>query len=137
MGQPQAPRGRCADRPRPAQPPAHGGGGSESAPGKQARTDFDLLDGDAAHSLVRCTLHTGRTHQIRVHMASLGHPLIADTLYGGQPEGGLERQALHAFRLAFEHPVTKKPLVHYAPLPQDMAGALDLWGLRYNLPESL
>ena len=95
------------------------------------------LDGDAAHSLVRCTLHTGRTHQIRVHMASLGHPLIADTLYGGQPEGGLERQALHAFRLAFEHPVTKKPLVHYAPLPQDMAGALDLWGLRYNLPESL
>ncbi|KGG99634.1 pseudouridine synthase [Comamonas thiooxydans] len=106
-------------------------------PGKQARTDFDLLDGDAAHSLVRCTLHTGRTHQIRVHMASLGHPLIADTLYGGQPEGGLERQALHAFRLAFEHPVTKKPLVHYAPLPQDMAGALDLWGLRYNLPESL
>lgn len=106
-------------------------------PGKQARTDFDLLDGDAAHSLVRCTLHTGRTHQIRVHMASLGHPLIADTLYGGQPEGGLERQALHAFRLAFEHPVTKKPLVHHAPLPQDMAGALDLWGLRYNLPESL
>ena len=63
--------------------------------------------------------------------------LYVDTLYGGKPEGGLERQALHAFRLAFEHPVTKKPLVHYAPLPQDMAGALDLWGLRYNLPESL
>lgn len=106
-------------------------------PGKQARTDFDLLDGDATHSLVRCTLHTGRTHQIRVHMASLGHPLVADALYGGHPEGGLERQALHAFRLAFEHPVTKKPLVHYAPLPQDMAAALDLWGLRYNPPESL
>ena len=106
-------------------------------PGKQARTDFDLLDGDATHSLVRCTLHTGRTHQIRVHMASLGHSLIADTLYGGQQEGGLERQALHAFRLAFEHPVSKKPLVLYAPLPQDMAAALDLWGLRYNTPESL
>ena len=106
-------------------------------PGKQARTDFDLLDGDATHSLVRCTLHTGRTHQIRVHMASLGHSLIADTLYGGQQEGGLERQALHAFRLAFEHPVSKKPLVLYAPLPQDMAAALDLWGLRYNSPESL
>ena len=104
-------------------------------PGKAARTDFDLLDGDATHSLVRCTLHTGRTHQIRVHMASLGHPLIADALYGGHAEGGLERQALHAFRLAFEHPVTHKPLVLYAPLPQDMAGALDLWGLRYNLPE--
>ena len=106
-------------------------------PGKQARTDFDLLDGDATHSLVRCTLHTGRTHQIRVHMASLGYPLVADALYGSHPEGGLERQALHAFRLAFEHPVTKKPLVHYAPLPQDMAAALDLWGLRYNPPESL
>lgn len=106
-------------------------------PGKAAQTDFDLLDGDATHSLVRCTLHTGRTHQIRVHMASLGHPLIADALYGGHPEGGLERQALHAFRLAFEHPVTKQPMVHYAPLPQDMAAALDLWGLRYNLPESL
>lgn len=106
-------------------------------PGKQARTDFDLLDGDTTHSLVRCTLHTGRTHQIRVHMASLGHSLIADTLYGGQQEGGLERQALHAFRLAFEHPVSKKPLVLYAPLPQDMAAALDLWELRYNAPESL
>lgn len=106
-------------------------------PGKQARTDFDLLDGDATHSLVRCTLHTGRTHQIRVHMASLGHPLIADALYGGHPEGGLERQALHAFRLAFAHPVSQKPLVLHAPLPQDMAAALDLWGLRYNAPESL
>ena len=95
------------------------------------------MDSAEAACWVHCTLHTGRTHQIRVHMASLGHPLIGDTLYGGQPEGGLERQALHAFRLAFEHPVTKKPLVHYAPLPQDMAGALDLWGLRYNPPESL
>ena len=106
-------------------------------PGKAAQTDFDWLAGDATHNLVRCTLHTGRTHQIRVHMASLGHSLIADALYGGHPEGGLERQALHAFRLAFEHPVSKKPLVLHAPLPQDMAAALDLWGLRYNLPESL
>ncbi|MBV8248603.1 MAG: RluA family pseudouridine synthase [Comamonas sp.] len=106
-------------------------------PGKAARTDFDWLAGDASHSLVRCTLHTGRTHQIRVHMASLGHPLVADALYGGHAEGGLERQALHAFRLAFAHPVTHRPLELYAPLPQDMAGALDLWGLRYNPPESL
>lgn len=106
-------------------------------PGKPARTDFDWLAGDACHSLVRCTLHTGRTHQIRVHMASLGHPLVADALYGGQPQGGMQRQALHAFRLAFAHPATQKPLVFHAPLPADMAGALEGWGLRYNPPQSL
>ncbi|CAM4158331.1 RluA family pseudouridine synthase [Comamonas aquatilis] len=105
--------------------------------GKSARTDFDWLAGDDQRCLVRCTLHTGRTHQIRVHMASLGHPLVADSVYGGQPQGGLTRQALHAFRLAFEHPVSHKPLVLHAPLPQDMTAALDNWGLRYNPPESL
>ncbi|MFD2755880.1 RluA family pseudouridine synthase [Comamonas terrae] len=106
-------------------------------PGKPARTDFDWLAGDAQHCLVRCTLHTGRTHQIRVHMASLSHPLVADAVYGGRPEGGLERQALHAFRLAFVHPMSQKPLVLHAPLPPDMASALENWGLRYNLQESL
>jgi 23S rRNA pseudouridine1911/1915/1917 synthase len=100
--------------------------------GKPARTDVALLDSCAQGCLVHCTLHTGRTHQIRVHMAWLRHPLVADALYGGEPAAGLGRQALHAWRLAFTHPVTGKDLVFHAPLPQDMAGALALWGLRYN-----
>ena len=81
---------------------------------------------------MRCTLETGRTHQIRVHMASIGHPLVADALYGGAPAAGLERQALHAFRLAFAHPVTQQPMVFESPLPADLAQALSAWGLHYN-----
>jgi 23S rRNA pseudouridine1911/1915/1917 synthase len=104
----------------------------DRTPGKPARTTVELLDGNAQGCLVRCTLHTGRTHQIRVHMALLGHPLLADELYGGAPAAGLARQALHAFRLAFAHPVHARPLVFQAPLPADMAQALALWGLRYN-----
>ncbi len=102
--------------------------------GKPAQTDIDLLAGNAEASLVRCTLHTGRTHQIRVHMASLQHPLVGDALYGGAPGGGLQRQALHAFRLAFTHPVTGVAMQWHAPLPSDMQAALDFWGLGYNYP---
>ena len=101
-------------------------------PGKPARTDFELLANADAGCLLRCTLHTGRTHQIRVHAASLGHPLVADTLYGGAPAAGLSRQALHAFRLAFTHPITGQALDLRAPLPQDIEQALAQWGLRYN-----
>lgn len=100
--------------------------------GKPARTDFRLLEGADQGCWVECTLHTGRTHQIRVHMASIGHPLVADVLYGGAPVGALQRQALHAFRLAFTHPVTGQPLELHAPLPLDMRDALSFWGLRYN-----
>lgn len=100
--------------------------------GKPARTDFRLLEGMDEGCWVECTLHTGRTHQIRVHMASIGHPLVADVLYGGTPVGALQRQALHAFRLAFAHPVTGQPLELHAPVPQDMVDALSFWGLRYN-----
>jgi 23S rRNA pseudouridine1911/1915/1917 synthase len=74
--------------------------------GKTAATTFDLLAQGERCCLVRCTLHTGRTHQIRVHMAHLGHPLLGDAVYGGAPLGGMVRQALHAWRLAFEHPIT-------------------------------
>lgn len=102
--------------------------------GKPARTDFDLQAGNEDGCLVRCTLHTGRTHQIRVHMASIGHPLVADALYGGAAAAGLQRQALHAFRLAFAHPVTGLPLEFHAPLPEDMQRALVQWGLGYNPP---
>jgi 23S rRNA pseudouridine1911/1915/1917 synthase len=100
--------------------------------GKTARTDFDCLAQAEQGCWLRCTLHTGRTHQIRVHAASLGHPLVADTLYGGAPAAGLARQALHAFRLAFVHPMTGQPIELFAPLPEDMRQALDAWGLRYN-----
>ncbi|WP_226858760.1 RluA family pseudouridine synthase [Diaphorobacter aerolatus] len=101
-------------------------------PGKTAQTDISVLDSVDEGCLVRCTLHTGRTHQIRVHMASIHHPLLADVLYGGSVVGAMNRQALHAFRLAFTHPVSGEELVFHAALPQDMQGALDQWGLRYN-----
>jgi len=92
--------------------------------GKAAHTEIDLLENTPHMCLVRCTLHTGRTHQIRVHMASIGHPLVADALYGGKPGAGLTRQALHAFRLAFVHPVSGAALDCEAPLPADMQQAL-------------
>ncbi len=100
--------------------------------GKPATTTFELLQAADAGCWVRATLGTGRTHQIRVHMAYIGHPLVGDVLYGGAPAAGLARQALHAFRLAFAHPVTGKPLEFRAPLPVDLREALGLWGLRYN-----
>ena len=104
----------------------------ERASGKPASTGFDLIENADAGCLVRATLQTGRTHQIRVHMASIGHPLVADGLYGGTPAAGMERQALHAFRLAFSHPATGAAMEFLVPLPPDMAAALEHWGLRYN-----
>ena len=104
----------------------------ERASGKPASTGFDLIENADAGCLVRATLQTGRTHQIRVHMASICHPLVADGLYGGTPAAGMERQALHAFRLAFSHPASGAALEFLAPLPTDMAAALEHWGLRYN-----
>ena len=101
-------------------------------PGKTAQTDIDRLDSCEQGCLVRCTLHTGRTHQIRVHMASINHPLLADALYGGAPNEAITRQALHAFRLAFAHPVTGEALVFHSALPADMQAAMEFWGLSYN-----
>lgn len=103
-------------------------------PGKPARTDVLFVDGNERGSWVQCTLHTGRTHQIRVHMASLRHPLVGDSLYGGGHVEQLQRQALHAYRLAFVHPATGQPLEFHAPVPDDMRRALAAWGLSYNAP---
>ena len=100
--------------------------------GKTARTLIERLDSNAGGCAVRCTLETGRTHQIRVHMASIGHPLVGDALYGGAPAAGLERQALHAFRLAFVHPATQEPLEFRSLPPADLVHALQAWGLDYN-----
>lgn len=91
--------------------------------GKPARTDIERLILAESFSGVRCTLHTGRTHQIRVHMASQGLPLVADALYGGKPVLGLCRQALHAERLEFRHPLTGERLSWTAPPPEDFASA--------------
>ncbi len=102
--------------------------------GKTARTDVRLLASTDRGCWVQCTLHTGRTHQIRVHMAMLGYPLVGDLLYGGAPIDGLRRQALHAYRLAFEHPSTGAALEFFAPVPEDIRGALASWGLSYNVP---
>nr|WP_235538249.1 RluA family pseudouridine synthase [Pelomonas sp. Root1444] len=95
--------------------------------GKPARTDvFPLGVGEVQGrpvSAVHCVLHTGRTHQIRVHLTHSGHPLVADALYGGVPALGMSRQALHAARLGFTHPITHEALTLRAPLPADLAAA--------------
>jgi 23S rRNA pseudouridine1911/1915/1917 synthase len=100
--------------------------------GKPASTTFELLQSGEQGCWVRATLGTGRTHQIRVHMAHIGHPLVADELYGGAQAAGLARQGLHAYRLAFEHPATGQALEFHAPLPSELRHALGAWGLRYN-----
>lgn len=95
--------------------------------GKPAQTDVTRIawaeTDDGLVTAVRCKLHTGRTHQIRVHLASRGHPLVADTLYGGRPALGMQRQALHAVRLGLVHPHSGAGLLFEAPLPADLAAA--------------
>jgi 23S rRNA pseudouridine1911/1915/1917 synthase len=90
-----------------------------SQTGKSARTEYQVLARLHKATLVRAKLHTGRTHQIRVHFAHLGHPLIGDSLYGG-PSCGLNRQALHARWLGFDHPLTGERIDIEAPLPQEL-----------------
>jgi 23S rRNA pseudouridine1911/1915/1917 synthase len=102
----------------------------ERLPGKEAHTTFECLSSQEEACLVQCTLHTGRTHQIRVHMAHFGHPLVGDSLYAGPMTLGIDRQALHAFRLSFDHPITGEPLKFEAPLPDDMVNLLAGLGLK-------
>ena len=93
-------------------------------PGKTASTDFTLQQNFDEACLVHAKLGTGRTHQIRVHMAHIGHPLVGDALYGGSPRWGMTRQALHARRLAFEHPVTGEAMAWESALPDDFTASL-------------
>ena len=91
--------------------------------GKWAKTDVDLVACAEGIAAVRCTLHTGRTHQIRVHLMFRGHPLVSDEVYGGRPALGMKRQALHAAHLAFRHPVTGAALRFDAAPPDDFRQA--------------
>ncbi|MBC3537739.1 RluA family pseudouridine synthase [Megasphaera hominis] len=99
--------------------------------GKAAHTDIRRLAACADYSLLEMVLHTGRTHQIRVHCASLGHPLVGDDLYGGSRRF-MERQALHAFRVQFIHPVTGNYITVNSPLPADMQALVHRAGWDYN-----
>jgi 23S rRNA pseudouridine1911/1915/1917 synthase len=107
--------------------------------GREAVTHYRVIKRFRAHTHVRVQLETGRTHQIRVHLAHAGFPIVGDKVYGGRltlPKGVSEtlrqalrdfpRQALHAARLRFDHPVTGKPVECVSPLPTDMRGLLDL-----------
>ncbi|ABI57892.1 23S rRNA pseudouridine(1911/1915/1917) synthase RluD [Alkalilimnicola ehrlichii MLHE-1] len=105
--------------------------------GRPATTHYRVEERLAAHTLLRCFLETGRTHQIRVHMAHAGYPLVGDPVYGGrlrlpprateaqrQALRAFQRQALHAARLALDHPESGERLSWEAPLPEDMAALL-------------
>lgn len=96
-----------------------------SQTGKAAQTDYEVVTRfRQTATLVKAQLRTGRTHQIRVHFAHLGHPLLGDELYGGSLDL-IERQALHAKFLRFQHPVTLETLEIEAPLPDDLADLLE------------
>ncbi len=90
--------------------------------GKNAVTDVKVLKELKGYSLIECTLHTGRTHQIRVHMASVGHPVLGDEVYGPKkcPIKGLQGQCLHAYLIGFIHPSTGEYAEYTAPLPDYM-----------------
>jgi 23S rRNA pseudouridine1911/1915/1917 synthase len=105
--------------------------------GRRAVTHYRVLARFPHHTFVAVRLETGRTHQIRVHLAHVRHPIVGDPAYGGRliiPAGateqlalalrGFRRQALHAFRIRFAHPLTGEPLDLRAPLPEDFRGLL-------------
>jgi 23S rRNA pseudouridine1911/1915/1917 synthase len=92
---------------------------------RPARTHFEVERVLPAATLLRVALETGRTHQIRVHMAAIGHPVAGDPLYGSPGQFGLGRQFLHAHRLALVHPITGEQLDLRSPLPEDLRAALD------------
>lgn len=107
--------------------------------GKHAVTHYRLAEKFRAHTLVAVKLETGRTHQIRVHLSSVGYPLLGDSTYGGRPKfppaaseelrtaiSGFKRQALHAFRLTLKHPVSGEDVSWQAEIPEDMQEMMSL-----------
>ena len=95
--------------------------------GKPAVTHWQVLAHYPGYTYVQCRLETGRTHQIRVHMASLGHPILGDTVYGHKkPELGQNTQCLHAKELTFRHPRTDEPVTVTCPLPEEFERVLQV-----------
>jgi 23S rRNA pseudouridine1911/1915/1917 synthase len=101
----------------------HAGRRRVSPTGEPAVTHYETVRAWPEHNtaLLRLRLETGRTHQIRVHLSHIGHPLVGDTLYGGRPSPRIRRQALHGESLAFPHPWTRETVRVEAPLPADLA----------------
>jgi 23S rRNA pseudouridine1911/1915/1917 synthase len=95
------------------------------ATGKRAVTHYDVRERFGDCTLLRCRLETGRTHQIRVHLAAIRHPLVGDPVYGRKHGIAFARQALHAWRLGLVHPATRRPMQWESPLPADFAALLD------------
>ena len=91
--------------------------------GKEAVTDIKVLEKYSDHTLIECTIHTGRTHQIRVHLTHIGHPLAGDELYGGSDKL-INRQALHSYYLELKHPMTGDNLIIESDLPEDIKNAI-------------
>lgn len=96
--------------------------------GKPSRTDYRVLAAAGGHTLLRAVPVTGRTHQIRVHFAALGHPLAGDDLYGGS-RALIGRQALHAEEITFQSPFAPQPVRVCAPLPEDFLQLMDAVGI--------
>ena len=94
-----------------------------SVGGKDAKTDVRILKKFDKYTLVELTIHTGRTHQIRVHLSHIGHPIVGDELYGGESDM-IKRQILHAYYISFVHPMTNNNLEIEAPYPNDICNVL-------------
>jgi 23S rRNA pseudouridine1911/1915/1917 synthase len=92
--------------------------------GRTARTDFKVVRTGVDATLLECRLYSGRTHQIRVHLQHLGHPILGDSVYGGKRARHFSRQMLHAWKLGFDHPRSKSRLEFEAPIPDDFAAAV-------------
>ena len=95
--------------------------------GKPSITHVKVLElFSSGFTLLKVRLETGRTHQIRVHLTHLGHPLCGDTLYGDHCPEIIDRQALHAYNLSFKHPTSDKKMEFEAPLPEDFLKAIEI-----------
>lgn len=93
--------------------------------GQEAITHYEVLKTSNDLSLVHCILQTGRTHQIRVHMSAIGHPLVGDTLYGSDFSDSIARQALHSYKISFIHPISHQIVSFTSELPDDIKSSIE------------